>query len=379
MKWMWLFITRHLRGRYARPAVKWMNRLALISLVIGVFAWTSVVSIMNGLQRDIRERVLSEKPHLIWEGSPREDLAPLEAKLRALAPQEIKKTEFILQSEGLLEVAHSQQRGRVSGSGVLIQGRDLGKGTDDNQMGIELASLLRLAPGDELRLRSAWRLEAPPLLLQAGPTFETGVYDVDRSTLRIDRKKMESWLGLRGAVSRVEIQLHDPLKAAEFRESFSKVLGLELKTWEESESALWYSLKLEKYVMFLAIFFIVLLAALAVHLALAVRVAEKTREIALLRALGAPEGALLRIYLFEGLFLGVVGSLTGLLLSFIFCRVVSGYFKLPEFYYSTSIPVDWSWSTNLSLISITLLLCGVASYFPARRVRELEICEALRS
>ncbi len=374
--WAWMIVRRHIIAKRARPAIRWMNRFAVIGLMIGVFAWISTVSIMNGLQGDIRNRSLKEKPHLIWEGSPREGLESRSDELRAKLKGELKSLRFVLQSEGLLEVP-SKQKGRATGSGVVIQGLE-GLG-DKAEIGVELASVLDLRPRDEFKLRSVWKLDQAPLILKSEKTFETGVYELDRAAVRIDRKKMEEWLGLKQAASRIEIQLADPFKAEKFKTEVSKVFSLEFKSWEETEASLWYSLKLEKTVMSLAIFFIVLLASLAVHLALSVRVAEKNREIALLRGLGSSQKILSRIYLTEGIVLGFCGSFCGLWVSWLFCKLVSGYLQLPSFYYSTSVPVEWSWWGAIQMALVALFLAVLASWSPAARVGNIEIQEALRS
>jgi lipoprotein-releasing system permease protein len=118
---------------------------------------------------------------------------------------------------------------------------------------------------------------------------------------------------------------------------------------------------------------------MAVHLALSVRVADKTREIGLLRGLGADDRILARLYLTEGMMLGVAGSIVGLLGSWAFCKVVSGYYKLPDIYYFTAVPVDWDWPTSIGLAIIAIFLALLASWMPANRARRVEVSEALRS
>jgi lipoprotein-releasing system permease protein len=354
-----------------------MNRFAFLGLVVGVFAWTAVVSIMNGLQGDMKTRILREKPHLLWEGTPRSDLESKEGALKKALGTELSNVKFILQTEGLIEVPNQQQQGRISGSGVVIQGIE-GLG-NDAEAGSELASLLRVTVGDEIRLHSVWRLDLPPLELRLMSLFQTGVYEIDRSGVHVDRRLLENWLGLKDAVSRVEIQIKDPARVSEYRAAAEKALGVPLKTWQETEASLWYSLKLEKIVMGIAVFFIVLIASMAVHLALSVRVADKTREIGLLRGLGADDKILARLYLSEGLVLGVAGSFVGLFVSWAFCKIVSGYYQFPDIYYFTTVPVDWNWGTCIGLSIIAVILALFASWLPANRVKNVEVHEALRS
>jgi len=373
--WAWKLLLRHLSGRHSRPAVRWMNRFAFVGVAVGVFAWISVVSVMSGLQGQIRDQILDQKPHLLWEGTPREGLNELANKYRESAKPSIKSLRLLLQTEGLLELPSGQ--GRVSGSGVVLQGVPELRG-EVIQLGTELASLLSLGAGDEVRLRSAWKLELPPLQGNVSGVFETGVQDLDRSLVRVSREKLEEWLGLPGRVSRIEIQFSEPMQAAELREAADKIFGVPFKTWQETQASLWYSLRLEKFFMTSVIFFIVALAAMALHLALSVRVAEKVREIGVLRALGADARLIERLFMAEGFVLAFVGSALGVAGSWFFCRWISGHVQVPDFYYATSIPVDWNWPTALALSLAALGASLVASLGPARRATRRQVADALR-
>jgi len=375
--WAWKLIGRHLWGKNSRTTVKWMNLFALLGLAVGVFALTAVVSIMTGLQDDIKMNVLNEKSHLLWEGTPRQGLELKRNEIELILAKDLADIKFILQSEGLLEQIKTKQQARTSGSGVVIQGIDgLGEGI---LVGAELAKVLSLELGSEVLLRSVWQLDLPPLKTVVSDFFKSGIYETDRSVLRVDRKILEKWLQLPGAVSRLEIRLHNPLRAENYVERLNSTLGLKLKTWKETESSLWYSLRLEKIVMSLVVFFVVLLASFSVHLAVSVRVAEKTREIGLLRALGVQDNILARLYLFEGTLLGLAGSSLGLVCSFFFCKLISGYYELPDIYYLSHFPVNWNWPLCLLMASLAVILCLMASYVPAKKVESVEIAQALRS
>ncbi len=374
--WAFKLIGLHLSGKNSRPAIRFMNLFAFLGVFIGVLAWVSVLSIMNGLQADIRERHLKERPHLQWEGRPIAEPENFEARLKSILGSDLKKVSRILQSEGLIEVP-SALRGRITGAGVLIQGREDLK--HSVELGAELKDLLRMQSGDEFRLRSVWKLEASPLDLVYTHDFKSEIYDIDKSVVRVSKDVLEKWLGLRQHISMVEIQLHDPLRAPLFREALQKEFQLSFESWQQTQAALWYSLKLEKTMMLLSIFFIIILASLAVHLTMSARVTEKNREIAVLMAMGADPESLRRLYLFEGLILGVVGATAGLGASWVFCQALSRFATLPDFYYSTSIPIVWDWTQSILLGTAAILLSLLASWWPAKRVSQITIAEALRS
>ncbi len=375
--WAWSLLLKHVSGRHSRASVKVMNLFAFLGLFIGSMAWISVAAIMEGLQGDIRTRALAEKPHLLWEGTPRAGLGRSVDELDAAWRPQVSSIRYLLQTEALLEVP-TLQGGRVVGSGVVLQGVDRHPPREFS-VGLELVDAVGLIPGQVYRFRSAWKIDAPPLELPFESTFRTGVYELDRGLVRIARSDLETWLGLPGAVSRVEIKVEDPDRVEALRAPLAAFLGVELKTWRETDAALWYSLRLEKILMNIAVFFIVVLASIAVHLALAVRVAEKSREIALLRGLGARVEGLGRLYLFEGAFFGVAGGGLGCLAAYFFCRFVSGSYRLPDFYYMTEVPVAWSPLRAALIVAVTILVALAASWVPARRVLRVEISQGLRS
>lgn len=376
-------IFRHLLNyKRARPAVWWMNAFAFLGLFIGVFAWISVTSIMGGLQKNIKERILKERAHLLWEGNPRNDLSGNIQSFQksTFYSEHVLRFETILQTEGLLEIPKSTQQGRISGSGVVIQGV---QGLQKSPLiGAELADVLGLGIGDSFLIRSPWKLELQPMELNLQGFFQTGLYEVDSQVLRVEQQQLETWLGLDHSFSRIEIQLKDPFLAlGSMKEKISEMVGLPFQNWEQAQSTLWYSLKLEKIAMGVAVFFVILLSIVAVHLALSVRIAEKSREIALLRALGAQSRDLEMLYLVEGGVLGLLGSGFGLLASFLFCKFISqtNLVLLPGFFYNRQIPVDWNWSMNLAMMALSVVLAILVSWWPARKVTQLEISQALRS
>jgi lipoprotein-releasing system permease protein len=194
------------------------------------------------------------------------------------------------------------------------------------------------------------------------------------------RADLARWLNLSPqSFSRIEIQLLNPFAAANMREGLERDLGLKLKTWQENDAALWYSLKLEKIVMSLATFFVMVIAGFAVHLAMSVRVADKAREIGVLRGLGFSDGWVLRLYFVEGCVLSFGGAVLGLLAGYGFCSAVSRFGQMPEFFYSSRIPTDWNWTLNGLMALAAVFLAALASYWPAKKASLVEIQEALRS
>jgi lipoprotein-releasing system permease protein len=370
-----LFLKKDLFSSRSRPALKWMNRFAFVAVSLSVFAWISVMSIMEGLQKDIIENHLNSKAHLLWESVPTHFSPP---SLSADWKAKILSIETSLQSEALLEVPEDpNDRENSLRSGVVVQSStELKKGEID--IGSDLSAQISSFIGDQVKLRSAWKLEAPALNLKIRKIIHTGVYEMDKALVKVSTQDMQSWLGLENKISRIEIRLKDPFKAQELQKPLSGFLGVELKSWEELDQALWSSLKLEKFALGFALFCMILLASLSVNMALSVRVSEKVREISLLRSMGFTKNDIFRLYLLQGTLIGVLSCLLGTLLAYFFSQAVSKNLVLPSYYYSTKIPVEWNPQTVVILCIVSILLCLWASYRPAQRAMSVDIAQGLR-
>lgn len=375
--WQWTLALRHLIGKYSRPGLRWINLFAFLGITLGVVAWITVMSVMDGLQSDIKNKILREKPHLLWEGRPTVGKIPGIEILQREQGSKIRDLKTLIQTEGLLEREVTDDGVNPTRPVIIQAVDDLAAGKI--QVGSELASLLGLRPNETLAIRSAWDLERFPLKLSFLNVVETGVYDIDRNLVRVSRSDLANWLQLGDAVSRIEIFLKDPFEAGKLRSGFGKTLGLEFKTWEELDGALLYSLRLEKNMMGISVFFIILLSTLALAMGMAVRVTEKRRVIGLLRALGANSSQIFGVFLKETLILTSFSVLLGVALAYFICQVISRWAPLPSFYYGRGIPVNWSWPVAVGLGACVMILAILAAWFPMKRGLKVEPIEALNS
>jgi lipoprotein-releasing system permease protein len=375
--WVWILALRHLSGKATRPAVRWMNLFAFAGLALSVFAWITVTSVMGGMQGQIKERILNEKPHLLWEGRPQQGSKEFLRAVKEELASEYEDAATYLRSEALVEMRRAHRNVQT---GALLEGRDeIPSG--QALAGSEIFSELGASTNDVVSVRSVWALEQFPLSLVLSGTFQSGVYELDRNVLRVSRGDLSQWLGLgEDAYSYFSAKLKDPNRAELMKERLVRRFpGLDFKTWQEADAALWYSLRLEKIVMSLAVFFVLLLSLFALYMAMSVRLAEKSREMALLRGLGAQNFDLQKLFLIEGGILSGLAALMGIGLSWFFCKLISGWLTLPDFYYSTSIPVDWSWDRVIFLALGVLLLGLLSTWWPVRRGFQFSVAETLRS
>ena len=245
-------------------------------------------------------------------------------------------------------------------------------------VGKELSDVAQILEGDEISLLSVWRLEGMPLKVEASEFFESGVYEVDKLLVKVNRGDLEQWLGLSSAVTRIAIQLKNPQEAELLQAAFSQSVGVPLKTWKQVDQSYWYSLKLEKFAMGISMFFVIALASLSVNMAVSARVVEKSREISLLRSMGMSARRIFIVYLSQGAVIGLTSSVAAALLAYPVGEWVSHSYKLPPIFYVNDLPVSWNFHSIVALCLLSTLLSVWASWKPARRAMKTSISSGLR-
>ncbi len=370
-----ILLKKHLLAKEARPAVRWMNRFAVAACALGLCAWLTTLNVMEGLQKEIRLQHLALKPHILLEGPLRKDLEGIAAQLREKLGPELADVQVKLQMEGLLEPLRDSKI--FTGSGVVIEGSaDLAPGSI--LIGGELAHAIDADSMDTFRLRNVWNLEGAPLELKLEGVRRSGLFDVDRFYVWVSEQDLQKWLGDDTYKSRIEVILKDPFQAPALLAQ-AKQVDPQFRDWTELDFALWHSLALEKKAMALSLFFVVLFGALAVSSSLSLRIAEKRREIGLLRAIGATQNEIFWVFEFEAILLASFAFLIGILFSALASWAIESWAMLPKFFYSQNLPVDWSWSRVALLYGVSLLTVAFASAIPARRLFKWDIASLLRS
>jgi lipoprotein-releasing system permease protein len=373
-----LLVRRHLFSKVSKPAVQWMTRFAFAGFAVAMFSWVTVHSVMSGLQGERIDNLLYEQPHLLWESTPRVLDPEMKTQIEAIVNRGgAKQINYLLQTEGLLELVKPDERGRTQGAGVVMRA-DSSLKPGELVVGGELAMMTDLSRGAQLKVRSVWNLEGLPLSAQVKDFVYPKNFETAKQLVLLSPTDLESLIESKGASSRIEIQLNDPETAAALRVELEKVMPGDWNTWKDLNRSLLLSLALERNMMSLAMFFLVVLASLALYLALSVRVVERTRQSALLMALGARAKVVRNVFLAEGFVIGALGTLVGVLLSIAFCWYLKNHFELPEMYYSRNIPVSMSLGSIFLLGVFAMLLAALASYFPAKQVSRIEIAEALK-
>jgi lipoprotein-releasing system permease protein len=212
--------------------------------------------------------------------------------------------------------------------------------------------------------------------------FYTGMYEFDSKLAYVSLAEAQKFLGMQGEVTGIEIRTTKPDAAPALAERLAHLLGpgYEVRSWEELNKGLFMALRLEKIAMFVVLTFIALVASFSIISNLIMLVTEKAREIAILKSMGARDGAILRIFIAEGLYIGLLGLGLGLAAGISGCLMLAkwGLPLDPDVYYIQQLPVVMRGGEIAAISLAALGLCGLATLYPAYLASRLRPVEGLR-
>ncbi len=212
--------------------------------------------------------------------------------------------------------------------------------------------------------------------------FYTGMYEFDSKLAYVSLADAQKFLGMQGEITGIEIRTVDPDAAPALAERLSALIGpgYEVRSWEELNKELFRSLRLEKIAMFIVLTFIALVASFSIISNLIMLVTEKAREVAILKSMGARDGAILRVFIAEGLYIGLVGLVLGVTLGVVGC-VMLGRWGLPldpDVYYIQKLPVVMRGGEIAGISLSALGLCCLATLYPAYLASRMRPVDGLR-
>ena len=401
---------RYLRARRKQRFISLITALSVVGVTLGVMALIVVIAVMAGFESDLKKRILGIDAHILLERSDRRltEYDALGRRLQSLdgvrSASPFISTQTIVRSN--VGTAGSVVRGVDPETlDPEVQGLDAGslaalgetEDTDDAGghplpgvvLGRELARTLGVIRGDDVYLISPRGMISPvghmPSMkrFHVVGLFETGMYEYDGALAFIRLGDAQHLLRMGRTVTGIEIRVNDIYDAGKIRDDILADLGepYTAKDWMEMNRNFFSALKLEKTMMFILLTLIVLVAAFNISSSLIMMVMEKTRDIAILKAMGATDGSIRRIFVLKGFVIGLLGTLMGGGMGTVLCLLLKRYefVKLPsDVYYITTLPVQLEWSMvaliGLSTLGISLL----ATLYPAGQAAGLNPVEALR-
>jgi len=404
---------RYLRSRRGSKLLSLISIIAIGGVLVGVSALIVIIGVMNGLQHDLREKILVGSPDIrvlsYGEDLKITDWAQVLDKVRK-QPGVVTAAPFVL-TEALMTAGHDYAGG-VYVVGLQPQARGVPDvttirshatygdfrfaSTDGQHRGVVLGKLLAARfnkyPGDSINLLSAGGGKMNPVTGGFVPRVErfevtgivsTGMYEYDNSYAFVALDKAQSLAGLGAGVTGIEVKTADRWQAASVASRLVAALGWPYRTvdWEEQNHSLFQALKLEKLGMGVILLLIVLVAAFNIVSTLTMVVADKTKEIGILKAMGMPARSIRRIFFLQGLVIGVVGTVLGLVLGFGAALALDKYqfIKLDaQVYFIDHLPVSTQPMDVMWIVVASIAIAAIATVYPSVQASRLFPIEAIR-
>ena len=406
----WMLSVRYLRARRREGFISVIAGFSFLGIMLGVATLIIVMAVMNGFRNELLDKILGLNGHLLVQ--------PLESPLTDWKDV----TDRVSQIPGIWLAApvvdgQALASSPFNASGVLvrgIRGGDLDKLTaisknikqgsleafDRGQgivIGRRLADQLSVHAGDMVTLVSPRGAVTPmgtmprvkPYRVEA--VFEMGMSEYDAGMVFMPLKEAQAYFNRNNDVTAIEIFTNDPDRVDAFRKAVTKAAKrpIFLIDWRQRNSTFFNALQVERNVMFLILTMIVLVAALNIVSGLIMLVKDKSGDIAVLRTMGASQGAIMRVFLITGAAIGVVGTVVGFFVGLVISLNIESIREFlswltntqlfsPELYFLSKLPAQVDAGETAAVVIMALTLSFLATLYPSWRAARLDPVEALR-
>ena len=409
-----LFIAfRYLKAKRKQTFISVITFISILGVVVGVTALIVVLSVMTGFEDDLRDKILDVNAHLVVM-----ELGRGTKEYRQVA-EKVKKVNGVM---GATPFIYNQAMLSTEGgvTGVAVRGLDLdsvggvtvlpqriksgsleglrsslqdkyvpGSPLAGIAIGRELSKSLGISVGDEVNLISPSGTMTPagavPRIarFKVSAVFEFGMYEYDSSMAFISLESASRFFRMGDTVTGIEIKIEDIYDAERIGKDVQKAAGgfYYVRTWMDMNRNLFSALKLEKVAMFIILVLIVIVASLNIISTLIMVVMEKGKDIAILKSMGTTSGGIMRVFMIEGLVIGIAGTIMGVLGGVFLCTLLKKYqfIKLPgDVYYISTLPVKMD-PLLISMIAVaSISISFLATIYPAWQAARMDPVEALR-
>jgi lipoprotein-releasing system permease protein len=395
---------RYLRGKRRNVFVSLITFFSIFGVMIGVMTLIVVLGVMTGFDKQLFKTVLGTTSHIVvTRPGGMEDYQSVMQKLKEV-PEVIDSAPFfagqvLLRSDSAVVGAAirgvvPEEEKKVSDfasylSGTLVEGGIV--------LGTELARQLNVLPGDIVKVISPYFVSTPmgevpykKNLLVTG-LYTSGMYEYDASFCFVTLLQAQRLFGVERTISGIEVKIADPMKAGQVALTINHRLqdGLWARSWMDLNRTFLAALRHEKIIMAVILILIIVVAAFNIASTLIMVVMEKTRDIGILKSIGAPRSSIRTIFVIDGLIVGGIGTFLGVVFGYLLAnsldsvvKLVSTLFGVELFpstiYYFDKIPVNTSVFDTCWIAGSAIVLTLLASLYPAWQASKLNPVEALR-
>jgi lipoprotein-releasing system permease protein len=403
---------RYMKAKRQHKSVSLNTFISIGGVTLGVAALIATLAVMTGFKEDLRDKILGTNSHIVVTDRISDTLKDYQPVLeKVLANKEVVAAAPFIYNQVLLssertvygvvlrgidtrleQTVTDVEKNMVHGSlGALDE--PASEGTSDEEakpgiiLGIELAARFGTFLGDTINVMTPAEKPGPLGIIPkirrftVVGIFDSGMYEYDSSLAYISIKNAQEFLGMDDEVTGIEAKVKNIFEAGRIAKSIEEDLGFgyRARDWMALNRNLFSALQLEKIMMFIILVLIILVASFNIVGTLTMIVVEKSREIAILKTMGAKRAAVMRIFMIDGLIIGLSGTLIGIPLGYAVCMVLQHYYTLPsDIYYISHLPVKIRWLdvvlVSLSAVTISFL----ATLYPSYRAAQLHPAEALR-
>jgi lipoprotein-releasing system permease protein len=396
---------RYLLAKRKQAFISLISFISILGVMVGVMANLIALALMTGLQSELRDRIVGSMAHVYVFKSSENGLQDYNAEVARLKTiPRVVGAAPVVNGQGIMTTAHGSEFVTIKGiipaleSGVTDIARAMQSGSLDALqesgdvpgivIGRDLAAKLSAFVGDTVQILtpegelSPMGLMVRPRRFQVVGIFKLGLYEFDNNYAFIHMAAAQHILG-KTKPDYIELHLSDLFAAREVADNIPQRFGVQYlaQDWSDMNQSLFKALWIEKMAISIAIGLIVMVAALNIIASLVLLVMEKSRDIAILKTMGSSAASIRRIFMIQGLIIGLVGTIAGGVAGCTLIYVLDHYklIRVPTDVYQidympfTLLPLDF-----VLVIASAILICFVATIHPSRRAAKIDPAQALR-